>query len=61
MPKPSNIHMLMPSHEGGDLRANVTFKPGPIADQIRDLSTSYQLDPASVIRMLVVEGLKHRK
>ena len=44
-----------------DLRANVAFKPGQVADEIRKLAQDYQLEPAAIIRMLVVEGLKARK
>ena len=58
--KTAKIQMLKPSTDGADLRANVIFKAGDIADQIRELAGDYQLDPASVIRMLVVEGLKKR-
>ena len=58
---PRNIAPFKPTADSLDLRANVAIKPGPTADAVRALAVEYQMDPASVIRMLVVDGLRLRK
>ena len=56
--KKHSIDLLQPTIPSLDLRCNVIIKAGICADQIRKLAEEYQMEPAAVIRMLTVLGLK---
>lgn len=56
----TKIDLLKPEPPG-ELRLQVVVKPGPLADSIRELCKSAQIEPASACRILMAEALEARR
>ena len=53
------VPLLAPEASTQDLRAQVIFKE-PRATELRKLAAEYQMEPAVLVRLLVVDGLNSR-